>query len=986
MAFAAVASSGSGSINGNATVTIPGTKATDDYVIIFIRCGTESATITADDGTWVALTPAPVVTGTGGYVFWKKISSSESNPSFTRTTGRLCWAVYRINGHDTTQAPEMSGTIATGSSAGPNPSSVTPTGGSKDYLTIEFAFLNDGRRSFSAASTGYVNLISQGTGGGGGPGAVVGTANGNFTLATIDPDAMLSGSSAWQSAVVAIHPAAGSTPDTPQFDAILIIKSSATPQFDGKAQIKDVTTVQFDGKAQIKDVTTVQFDGKAQVKDSVTPQFDGKAQIKDEITVQFDGKVEVKDSDSFQITPVISTTTSVITLTGNTYAYSSAASPAIFLEGGVDLISGKKYLILYNVSFGANDVSALAEVFLVDDGGNVDYAYGAGEGEDFGDDEATRISNLAGAFIYTSDGTDMEYAYRTIAPGDQIWMAGATIMAIPLEGLVEDTDYWYVGDDLQDTPVVETATGTVTVNTLTKTLPEAGNYLVFSSCEAETPDSAGPGDGDMMRLKIDGVIQKESFQKETEDLRDRHCFSYARVHNLTAASHTFIVEGASQKGTSDKKFYRSRIAVFKASRFDQIAFDQEDSSTAITAQYPSSDTGTTVVYVPNQNESVVVINNAIAWRTGPGSAMMRTGVSGTAITEFASEQNLPGTDQDRGTYTQHSTEALTAPKTYNSLFSETVEDVTNGVDPETSFYQYVDTIVWSMSVVDRTRDTQQFDGKVVVQTVLSDTPQFDGKAQIKDETTVQFDGLAQIKDETTVQFDGKAQVKDEATAQFDGKAQIKDETTVQFDGKAQVKDETTVQFDGKTIVQLQPTVQFDGKAQIKDSETAQFDGLAHIKDVITVQFDGKTQIKDSDIPQFDGLAVVKDSTTSQFDGKAQVKDETTVQFDGLAKVLKKDTVEFDGLVIVKDSLIVQFDGLAVVKDSVTAQFDARAKVKIIREKAIAADGFTEKTITVDGFTEKTVAADGFSEKTIVADGFTEKTIDGSPGWTEKVIP
>jgi hypothetical protein len=62
-----------------------------------------------------------------------------SNPTFVTTAAtRSASIAYRISGADKTVAPQI-GTTATGTSATPNPPSVTPTGGvSKDYLSIPF--------------------------------------------------------------------------------------------------------------------------------------------------------------------------------------------------------------------------------------------------------------------------------------------------------------------------------------------------------------------------------------------------------------------------------------------------------------------------------------------------------------------------------------------------------------------------------------------------------------------------------------------------------------------------------------------------------------------------------------------------------------------------------------------------------------------------------------------------------------------------------
>jgi len=112
---------------------------------------------------------------------------------------------YKISGHENpaTQAPELS-TGANGFGVNPDPDSLSPTGGSKDYLWLA-VHAHDGTRSTDAFPTNYTNGIStQGVNGGS---AGAGSAERQLTAAAEDPGAFtISASEQWAAATVAVHP------------------------------------------------------------------------------------------------------------------------------------------------------------------------------------------------------------------------------------------------------------------------------------------------------------------------------------------------------------------------------------------------------------------------------------------------------------------------------------------------------------------------------------------------------------------------------------------------------------------------------------------------------------------------------------------------------------------------------------------------------------------------------------------------------------
>jgi hypothetical protein len=117
-------------------VTLPASIAASDLVLIIMDIGSTSATLNALTDWTESLDEALAnglkiirYTGTG----------VPSTPTFISTAAtRSASIAYRISGADKGTAPQIA-TTASGTSATPDPPSITPTGGvSKDYLSITF--------------------------------------------------------------------------------------------------------------------------------------------------------------------------------------------------------------------------------------------------------------------------------------------------------------------------------------------------------------------------------------------------------------------------------------------------------------------------------------------------------------------------------------------------------------------------------------------------------------------------------------------------------------------------------------------------------------------------------------------------------------------------------------------------------------------------------------------------------------------------------
>jgi hypothetical protein len=132
-----VAESSTNTAGTSHTVTLPASIASTDLVLILMDIGSTSATLNAltdwtEDLDEASANGLKILRYTGAGV--------PSNPTFTSSASTRDASIsYRISGADKSIAPQIA-TTATGTSATPDPPSVTPTGGvSKDYLFIAFA-------------------------------------------------------------------------------------------------------------------------------------------------------------------------------------------------------------------------------------------------------------------------------------------------------------------------------------------------------------------------------------------------------------------------------------------------------------------------------------------------------------------------------------------------------------------------------------------------------------------------------------------------------------------------------------------------------------------------------------------------------------------------------------------------------------------------------------------------------------------------------
>lgn len=200
------------------TVNLPsGIAAGDLLLILFATVGNTTPTASGWDSTTIVRINPGGSTHFLEFLF-KKATGSEG-ASVSVSTGaasvRSASIAYRISGaiDPAAQAPERSTTVQ-GTSTAPNAATVTPTGGSKDFLFLTM-FVQEGEEAdddtwVTGTPSGYSNLLQKtcGTAGSAAANVQLASAQKQATASSEDAGAFTTAQSLdWAAITLAIHPA-----------------------------------------------------------------------------------------------------------------------------------------------------------------------------------------------------------------------------------------------------------------------------------------------------------------------------------------------------------------------------------------------------------------------------------------------------------------------------------------------------------------------------------------------------------------------------------------------------------------------------------------------------------------------------------------------------------------------------------------------------------------------------------------------------------
>ena len=190
------------------TINLPASIASGDLLIVWMSVdgGGETITFPNEGSDWIVLFPT---TSSGEHTVKSayRIADGTEGGTITVTTGsnEAGTAIsFRISGWSTTDILEAS-TGNSGTSANPDPDSLTPAGGALDYLWIAWQGC-DRNRSTDAFPTNFddnqINLTGSGVGA-----ASQGIATRNLNTTVQDPGTFtIGGSDQWIAYTIAVYP------------------------------------------------------------------------------------------------------------------------------------------------------------------------------------------------------------------------------------------------------------------------------------------------------------------------------------------------------------------------------------------------------------------------------------------------------------------------------------------------------------------------------------------------------------------------------------------------------------------------------------------------------------------------------------------------------------------------------------------------------------------------------------------------------------
>jgi len=202
----------------SAVVNMPASIAAGDLLLVLHRSAVGTAAHSDGGGTWTNLFNDNSDASDDRISLWYKVAAGGDSLTITQTSSKFASIAWRITGaaNPATQAPQFA-TLVTGSSTTPDPGSLTPTGGAKDYLWLWMGGWEGEQTSPPAGNpTDYADSIlgaNSGTGGAITTNCRVASAARSFNAVSQDPGSWtISVTDDWTATVVAIHPAPPAVP------------------------------------------------------------------------------------------------------------------------------------------------------------------------------------------------------------------------------------------------------------------------------------------------------------------------------------------------------------------------------------------------------------------------------------------------------------------------------------------------------------------------------------------------------------------------------------------------------------------------------------------------------------------------------------------------------------------------------------------------------------------------------------------------------
>lgn len=209
MAFPVVADTNTSAVNTAGTshaVSLPPNISVGNLLLVFFA--TDGDNTITNWGGFTELFSESNGTAASLHIGYKIAVGSDTLTITTSESENSAHATYRITGHNTSQMPEVSTGQWGINDINPDPDSLTPTGGAKDYLWIAVEG-NDDDDTVATWPTNFdgSNLEQIATNPGG---CNIGVGTYSYNAATLDPGTfLLDAAEQWVACTVAVHPVAG---------------------------------------------------------------------------------------------------------------------------------------------------------------------------------------------------------------------------------------------------------------------------------------------------------------------------------------------------------------------------------------------------------------------------------------------------------------------------------------------------------------------------------------------------------------------------------------------------------------------------------------------------------------------------------------------------------------------------------------------------------------------------------------------------------
>lgn len=384
-------------------------------------------------------------------------------------------------------------------------------------------------------------------------------------------------------------------------------------------------------------------------------------------------------------------------LESTTHRYSSNLGMAHFAAGLLE--SGRKFLLLYSISYGLNNISGdldtSAQAWCMqgnDVAAGRRWGYGRSHAhmQSVAVPEHMRGGHLSGFSVFTSNGETVQFVMRSpsgaaggTANDHTAFFGGMNLVAVDISSLVQNTDYWEalpaptIDEVTQHTAIQHLISGSEAIGdpfdvlNLQYTVPEDGLYLILAVMSGGSSVSGSTVKASL-RERFNGTptnVWEQTLRITNNNEHKTFMWQQRRGYNEGTVI-DITVRGEMSSGSSGhvRRYYQPRIFIFRLNAFEShVADDASTFDVPVTATHNSYQEIASATFTPAQAEHALILGQAIVYRTTQGSEVMRItdGFDQSRIHEFCGYGNRGNTNADRQSMFCFGAPLVNFPHTYS---------------------------------------------------------------------------------------------------------------------------------------------------------------------------------------------------------------------------------------------------------------------------------------------------------------------------------